>query len=529
MLSPDTPVPALSELDQQVFALIVPQDHYLRQVKEKIDFERFRARLVAAYSPTMGRPPIDPIRMLRVLFLRYHYRLPSDRVVMERAQTDMSFRWFLDLRSDDKVPDHTSCTRFRNRIGTDTFMQVFQDLVAMGRELGLVRDRLRLKDATHLFAAVADVQPLQLAAQVRERLLQAALPVLPDWVRQQRVQIETLRQTTAELPDEERLQHRVTHLQEMATQLQARLTELPPAAASANQRQYLDRALAVVAKLLQDHADPKAGDRLASAIDPEARTGKHGEFFVGYLLDVAMDADSEIITAINVLPGNGAEAADAVTLIQQEETAHGNDVAAISMDGVGFNGPVLRELTDPADLHLDVTVPPPEVYQRKTFMPERFTLTVINDQVGELTCPNGQTTRQRERNENDTGYKYTFKKKDCDACPLRQECLANPQSKGGRTVIKNDYEAEYKQVFAKAKTPEYEATRRTHPKIERKLGEIVRHHGARQANYRGQAKVLMQALLTGLVVNVKRMVKLVAGLVPPATGTLAVRAELTGT
>ena len=81
---------------------------------------------------------------------------------------------------------------------------------------------------------------------------------------------------------------------------------------------------------------------------------------MGYLLDVAMDADSEIITAVNVLPANGPEAADAVTLIRQEESAQGNDVAGLSIDGAGYNGPVLRELTDPAGLNLDVTVPPPQ-------------------------------------------------------------------------------------------------------------------------------------------------------------------------
>src|SRR5439155_11478865 len=124
----------------------------------------------------------------------------------------------------------------------------------------------------------------------------------------------------------------------------------------------------------------KAGDRLGSAVDPDARTGLHGGYFLGYLFDMAIDADSEIITAVNVLPGNGAEAADAITLIQQEEMAHGNDVAGLSIDGAGYNGPVLRELTDPAGLNLEVIVPPPTPAPRTTFGPERFSLTIIDTQ-----------------------------------------------------------------------------------------------------------------------------------------------------
>src|SRR5207248_8120432 len=131
------------------------------------------------------RPAIDPVCMLKILFLRFHYQL-SDRQVMERAKTDMAFRWFLDLPLQGKVPDHTGGTYFRQRIGAERFAQVFQELVAQAREAGLVKDRLRLKDATHLLADVADVQPLQLAAQVRERLLQAAAPFFADWVGEQR-------------------------------------------------------------------------------------------------------------------------------------------------------------------------------------------------------------------------------------------------------------------------------------------------------------------------------------------------------
>jgi hypothetical protein len=296
-----------------------------------------------------------------------------------------------------------------------------------------------------------------------------------------------------------------------------------PAADDAK-RQRLDKALALTDKLLADRADPKAGDRLGSAVDADARTGLHCGYYLGYLLDAAIDADSEIITAVNVLPGNGAEAADAIELIQQEETAQGNDVAGMSIDGAGYNGPVLRKLTDPEGLNLDVTVPIPQAPKRETFGPERFTLRVLENGVRELTCPAGQTTRQHYRNDKDTGDRYVFAATKCRRCSLREQCLEKPTRKGGRTVVQNDYEAEYQRVAAKAKTPEYEATRREHPKIERKLGELARQHGARRARFRGLAKVFAQAVLTTLVVNVKRIVKLLSAVAQPPP-TVAVHAE----
>src|SRR5439155_12987942 len=107
---------------------------------------------------------------------------------------------------------------------------------------------------------------------------------------------------------------------------------------------------------------------------------------------------------------------------------------------------------------------------------------------------------------------------------LREKCLADPKSKS-RTVVKNDYEAEYKAAQAKAQTPEYAKVRQEHPAIERKLSELVRRHDLRHARYRGLSKVLRQALLSGVAVNLKRMVKL-CRTVPERPGTGTVRAKL---
>jgi transposase len=520
----------LTELDERIFAALVPQDHYLRQVAAVIDFERFRPTLEKGYSATLGRPPLDAIRMLKLAFLSYHYRL-ADRVVIARTRTDAAFRWFLGLSTTDPLPDPSAATYFRRRHG-ERLAQTFQELLGLARAHGLVGDRLRLKDATHVFADAAQVKPLRLAAQVRDHLLGAAEPLLPDWVARQRQRLLTLRAATAELPDDERLAARVEYLRGLAGELAPLVAGLPEAAASSGHGRRLQRALQVADKLLADHADPQAGDRLASAHDPEARVGKHGGFFLGYLLDLAMDPDSELITGVEVLPGNaagnGLEAADAAELIRQEESVQGNDVEGLSMDGAGYNGPALRELTDPEGLNLEVTVPVPQKPPRQTFGPERFALVVLEGGAAEVTCPNGQKTRQRERNEDDTGWKYGFKASQCGGCPLRGECLQNPASRRGRKVIKNDYEAEYRRAEQRVGTEQYQETRRRHAKVERKLGEVARWHGQRRARYRGRVRVRVQAVLTALVVNVKRMVKLLGEKVQQAAGAGTVRAEPCG-
>ncbi len=187
-----------------------------------------------------------------------------------------------------------------------------------------------------------------------------------------------------------------------------------------------------------------------------------------------------------------------------EEQAQENDVQALSIDGIGFRGDLLREWSKPDGLHLEVFVPPPPLPEPTPyFAPDAFQ---VDAEGRRLTCPGGQQTTHRSRNTADTGWKYYFKRDSCAACPLQAQCLARLPKATGRTVIKNDYVVEYAAARRKADTPTYLAVRRQHPHIERKLAELVQRHGARRARYRGRLRGRMQYLLTALAVNIKRIV-----------------------
>jgi transposase len=502
MLQPEIFVP-LPDVERQLFLRLVPEDHFLRQLEGIIDFERFRPMLASHYAPLAGRPALDPVLMLKLDLLSIHYRW-SDRELMRQAQVNMAHRLFLNLGSESVLPHHTSMTYFRDRVGAEVLQDIFHGVLGQAREMGLVKDRLRLKDATHLIANIALPTTICLVAQMRDHLLEAAEPFAVQQVADEWREVDAVCATSEGLPDIDRLALRVKHLRDVL----AWADQVPNCdafhAGAAAAQDKLRAALTLAHKVLADREDPQAPDKLISVYDPDARCGKHGEFFDGYLTDVTMDADSELITGVQVLPANGNEGGDAAYLIEQEEAAQGNDVAAISIDGAGYRGPVLRELTDPQGLNLEVFTPPTTRLPLTVFGPEEFTL---SDDHKTLTCPAGQTTTQHERNANDTGVKFRFSKKQCQGCALRERCLADPHTKS-RTVIKNDYEAEYRAAQAKAHTPAYEQVRKEHPAIERKLSELVRRHDLRYARYRGLAKVLRQALVTCLVVNLKRLVKL---------------------
>jgi transposase len=520
-LPPSDELIPMTDAERIMYVEVVPETHFLRCLLRAVDFPSFLPLLAGAYSPTQGRRPLDPLVLLKLEVLGRQYKL-SDREVLAGARLNIAYRLFLGLSLKSPLPHHTLLTYFRQRLGPERMQQVFDALVGQARKLGLVKDRLRLKDATHIIANIAVPSTIRLVAEARDQLLDAVRPFAPAHAAEEEERAEAIRLSTDDAKDEERLVQRVVHLRAVL----AWADDVPAQEVFRQQcepaQEKLRQALALAHKILADREDPEAKDKVRSVHDSDSRCGYHHGYFDGYLLDVAMDADSDFLTAINVLPGNGDEGADAAVLIRQEEQAHHNDVQAISIDGAGYRGPVLRELTDPAGLNLEVFVPPTETPPPAVFGPERFTLTVLDD-VPTLTCPAGATTRQRERSRHDNGWKYHFRKQDCAGCPLREQCLTNPQSKKGRSVTKNDYEAEYAAAQAKAQTPAYAQVRRQHSAIERKLSELVGRHDLRHARGRGQARVLYQGLLTGLVVNLKRLVRLLSALAEATAGT--VRAE----
>jgi len=494
--------PRLSEFDLRVFEAFVPADHYLRRALMVVPWDDFDEILAAYYSPDLGRPPELPVLMLKFEYLRYHHNL-SDRQVIERARTDVAFRYFLQVDVHDLLPDPSSLCRFRGRLGRNGFRDVFNKVVSAAREHGLVKDRLRIKDATHVIADIAIPTSLALVAQARDKLLAVAEPFDPIRVEGERINIDLLRESTKGQANQERLLARVTHLREML----AWIDELPaPEDAPTNRGwQTLVERRKLAHRILNDQENPKAGDKMRSTVDPEARRAKHGDWYDGYLLDVLVDADSEIITQLNVLPANGEEAADAIELIRQEEAAHGNDIASLSIDGAGLNGPVLRELEDPDGLAVDTFVPPKAEPASESFGPDDF---VEDPESGAVICPAEKKSRYRERDSNNRATIHRFAREDCQECALLGQCMKNPPKHFGRNVRKNDYEKEYQRAREKTTTEAYASVRSEHPKVERKLGEVMNRHGGRRAHYHGVGKVLIQELMACTATNIKRMVRL---------------------
>jgi transposase len=492
--------PQISREDRKLFDTLVPFDDWTRRADEHIDFLQLRAT-VEPFFRASGRPAIEPVLFLKLELLMFHDVL-SDSQVFRRAQTDIAYRRFLGLGCDDHLPDVSTFRKFRLRLGAGGHQKVFHALLEQARGYGLVGDRLRLKDATHVLADIAIPAGLQLVAQARNKLLNAAEPFEPEQVSAERIRVEATRVNTDGTDNEARLLARVAHLRDILSWVE----QLPiPSDADVNPTwKRLRSAINIAQKVLVGQDDPDSPRKIRSTVDPDARRGRHGEYYDGYCVDVLVDADSELFTAINVIPAGGSESDDALVLLEKERAAHHNDIEMLSIDGAGYDGAVIRALESPEGGNTKVFVPAKDQGNGGKFTADKFEL---SEDGSFVTCPAGEQSQYKQREESRHTTAFRFDKAKCQACPLVNSCI-DPQQKYGRTVKKSDFEPEYEMVRERAASEEYDAVKREHPKVERRLGELINRHGARRARYRGLDRVLIQQLLAAMTANVKRMLRL---------------------
>ena len=95
----------------------VRHDHPLRAIRVIVN-EALAAleRDFAALYSSIGRPSIPPEKLLRAMLLQAFYSIRSERLLMERLEYDLLFRWFVGIGIDDAAWDHSVFSKNRDRL-----------------------------------------------------------------------------------------------------------------------------------------------------------------------------------------------------------------------------------------------------------------------------------------------------------------------------------------------------------------------------------------------------------------------------
>jgi len=132
----------------------VPADHPLRPIRRIVDaaLARLTTEFEALYTD-FGRPSIPPEQLLRALLLQVLYTVRSERLLIEQLEYNLLFRWFVGLGLDERIWNHSTFSKNRERLLRGAIADAFfAQVLDEARTHGLLSDEHFTVDGTLLEA-----------------------------------------------------------------------------------------------------------------------------------------------------------------------------------------------------------------------------------------------------------------------------------------------------------------------------------------------------------------------------------------
>jgi Transposase DDE domain/Transposase domain (DUF772) len=466
----------------------------------------FPDELFADLFSDRGRRSVPPQIVATVMVLQRLYG-KSDREAVEAFEFDTRWKYACGVDINFGGFAHTVLVEMRARLArSDSPKRIFEVTLEAARGAGLVGAR-RVLDSTPLYDAVATMDTVTLLRSAMIELLDAAETVLRAELRAVMVSGDEYVSNAKPQIDWDSRDAREVLIDSHARDGHACLALLHERTLTIK---VCEAAVLLASLLGQDLVQGEDGvfriarkvarDRIISTVDPDARHGHKtaAKGFDGYKGHVAADPDSEIITATAVTPGNAGDGSVAEKLIEDllNDADRGGD-AEVFGDAAYGTGSFQNVLENNQIISGCKTQ---SVARRANglFTKDRF---VVDLDAGNVTCPNQVTVLIGRHDDGSGTAKFG---PVCATCPLRAQCTS---SKSGRTISIHTYEAELVRARARNQDSVWRARyRATRPKIERKLGHLMRRkHGGRNARVRGRTKIDADFSLLAAAVNLARL------------------------
>ena len=460
----------------------IPENHILKRIDSAVSFEFINKKLEGNYSKNLGRPAKEPEMMMKLLMLQEMYGL-SEIKVMEEAQINLAFMWYIGINPGDPLPHPSLLSKFKTLRLKDVSMDdILTDVVRQCVEKGIIKAEDGVSvDATHILANTTKKVPERIMKHLAKRIFKA------------------MEQTEYEIPDYTQIEDHEEAKRVMKEYLEGVMDE-----ADERAKDEVEKAREIIESPL--FMEQKG---IRSIVDTDARVGyktKTDSFF-GYKAEFTMTTGSQLITAVNVRNGAYMDGVDFEGLYNLTKKA-GIDVEAIYGDKAYFKKAILDMLKrDGVKAYIPVNASSYRVDED---------LFAYNKDSDQWVCVRGNRTvskKVKNTNNKDRGesqcYEYVFEKAECIGCPLRDECImkANTKAKKLRVGVNT---GEYYEHSQWAKTDEFLEEYKKRAAIEGKNSELKRFHGLARAKGFGLQSVSFQTKMTAIAVNLKRIAALVS-------------------
>ncbi|MDP9354234.1 MAG: IS1182 family transposase [Chloroflexota bacterium] len=449
---------------------LVPADHFYRHLEAKLDLGFVREWVRELYADR-GRPSVDPVVFFKLQLVMFFEGIRSERKLVETASLNLAHRWYLGYALDEELPDHSSLTRIRRRLGVAIFERFFERVVDLCQEAGLVWGKELFFDATKVRADAA------------------VASLVPRFSHEARAHVAGLSADSSGAPPADADPSpsdglRRLPIQEFATERPWKLMEErrldPNRPASGSYR--------------------RTSDWRVSTTDPDAtpmRVG--GGTSLGYHDRYVVDGGkARVILAALVTPADVMENApmrDLLWRVRFRRKLRPRQVTGDTTYGTIENIVVIEAAG------IRAYVPLPD-FDRRTpgFGKHAF---AYDPDLDAYRCPGDALLRPLKHEGSQPVRIYQAPAAACNVCPLQPSCTT---SRRGRRVARHVDEGYLDRVRAYHETEAYrKAMRKRQVWVEPLFAEAKDWHGLRRFRLRGLANVNVEGLLVAAGQNLKRL------------------------
>lgn len=436
---------------------LVPDDHVLARVDRVLDLGWLRSEVADLYADGIGRPGIDPEAALRLMLAGFLLGIVHDRRLMREAQVNLAIRWFAGFGLHDRLPDHSSLTRIRQRWGADRFRRIFERTV-----LACVKAKIATGEVVHVDASLirADVAWESLAVRHVERVVEANGPA------------------GAEPRDGN-----------------------PPTAGSSTSRS--SKGTADDAGEEARRKSKKTGRfKKVCTTDPDASmatSGRNRRLEPSYKQHAVVDDARGVVIDVAVTTGEANEGDHLLGGLDRAAELTGGTADVVTADAGYAYAKVYAGLED---REVTAVIPTKAEPIRSKVPLRRFRYDARHDV---LKCPRGKILRPKNA-KIAHGRFFSSKVRDCKGCDLAALCLSSSRATKA-VVIVHDYPALLRARRRRLRWSEEDDQlyQRHRWRSEGYHGEAKTWHGLARAVRRGIDNMRIQAFLTAAAVNLKRL------------------------
>lgn len=452
----------------------IPDSNFYKVLKSKLDLSFIYKATRDIYSHT-GRPSLDPVVFFKMLLVGYLENICSDRALERLFQLRLDLLFFIDHDLGDTIPDHSTICKTRQKIPKVIFEQVFQHILSLCVQQGLVKGTTQSIDSAYINANASLDRMTEIKTVDRDLL---------DYLADLR------KQDLADNVTKEDLIKRATKNQKdligFTKSRKRKYTQQDGGKKhKKNKRRFFSSATHI------------------STTDSDARVAKKSgkPRMLCYTSTISVDTLQNVITHVSA---EHASNKDSIILLKQTKAtiqnlnANGLQLKTLLADAGFSSGENYHTLEN---LNIDAYIPLHGTYQshRDNFK--------YDGRRNAFICKEGQILYPRFTKNSD-GRKqvaYTSSKKICDLCPLRVGCV---NARGFKEITSTKYKREYERMKKKLKSMEgkrsYALRMQT---VEPVFGSLQQYYGLKQINVRGIDRANKVMIMAAAAFNLKKWIK----------------------